>query len=155
MLEEFSIGSGGFAVAFSDPKYNQSSGWLENYLVTLQGPALSAIVRVENHPAGSDPSSFFGKLAESWQGWKGDKKWGSMEGELDLGARADSLGHVTIEVRVRPDAYPARWSASLSVEVDAGELERTHRLCKRFFARPEAQTAPEGYELPPVSRTPS
>ena len=48
-----------------------SRGWIENYIVEISMPGVSANVLVDNNPAGRQPTEFFAELALSWRGWKG------------------------------------------------------------------------------------
>ncbi len=132
MNDEIILSRDGVTVAFDEPRCD-GKGCLESYAVSVETPGLSARVRVENPPYGSSPAAFFAELAKQWRGWKGEKRWGSMEGELDLAAVSDSTGHVRLTVRMRPDAYPAVWSATASVLIEAGQLEGLERRFAEFF----------------------
>lgn len=72
-------------------------------------------------------------LADSWRGWEGTRQWNSLEGQLNLDAESDRLGHVTVRASVRPSAHPHTWSAALSLSFDSGSLEVISSRVTRFF----------------------
>ena len=60
-------------------------------------------------------------MAAEWRGWKGEKKWESLEGELSLTCTSDGLGHVAIQVDLVTD--PMReWRGGGRIVVEAGQL---------------------------------
>jgi Family of unknown function (DUF6228) len=135
-MAEFTIkGESEASITFSHPE-RDAKGWLCLYSVHVVMPGMSATKLSENPPYGSSPAKFFGELAESWRGWNGEKKWSSMEGEYQLLAIRDSLGHITLSAILRsdPSLIAPCWQASVSVMVEAGQLERLHREAEAFFA---------------------
>ena len=132
MSDEIVIERDGVRITISEPQ-RDTKGWLGSYRVSLITDGLSATTRVENPPYGTAPTVFFNDLAQNWKGWKGEKKWRAMEGELTFIAVMDSVGHITITASIHPDLCPPVWVAKVSVTVDAGQLEKMHRTFSRFF----------------------
>jgi hypothetical protein len=130
--EELILGFEGVTISFGAPAHDDR-GWLSSYGVSLMASGFSASVRVENPGYGFPPSKFFSELAEKWRGWQGQIKWRSMEAELELIAASDPVGHIWITANVRPDAHPARWRATASVMVEAGQLQRLSHDFSAFF----------------------
>jgi hypothetical protein len=102
-------------------------------MMTGEGPGFSGEIEVQNPPYGMSPAALFNQVAEEWSGWKGEKGWGAIEGEFNLSATCDSLGHVTFVVELNPNGHPPCWSANLSLVVDAGQLEGLSNAAKLFF----------------------
>jgi Family of unknown function (DUF6228) len=115
-----------------------SAGWLESYAVELEAFDFHASIRVENPSFGQPPAQLFNELAANWNGWEGTKVWRAIEGELELKATSDRLGHVTLAVAVSPYPSAGQWSAQAEVTVEAGQLERLASDARLFFARRDA-----------------
>jgi hypothetical protein len=131
--DEIIVGYEGVTISFG-ARVREDRGWLSCYGVSLIASGFSASVRVENPGYGFPPSKFFSDLADKWQGWEGQIKWRSMEAELELIATSDLLGHIWICANVRPDAHPAKWRATASVMVEAGQLGQLSHDFSAFFA---------------------
>lgn len=101
--------------------------------VSLVATALSASVRVYDIQP-QNWSSFFEDLAANWKGWFGEKKMQSLEGHLAVSASSDSLGHISLRVKLR-DIIPGTpdWRAEGTLVVEAGQLEKLASHAKRFF----------------------
>jgi hypothetical protein len=100
--------------------------------VSLVSTPLSASVRVydiEPHRW----SEFFAQLADEWRGWKGEKERESLEGHLKLIARSDSLGHVSLRVKLRDVLPGSDWRAEGVLAIEAGQLEAIAERAKAFF----------------------
>jgi hypothetical protein len=133
-MEEFKITSEKeISAVFHSPEVSKD-GWLEYYSLTISGRDMKATVRVENAPYGTNPVDFFEMVSNEWQGWKNEKEWGSMEGEFSLSAKADSTGHIELNVRAQPSFYAPYWSAEVVLVVESGQLESIARKAKHFFS---------------------
>lgn len=77
--------------------------------------------------------NFWCDLAKAWRGWKGMREWESLEGDLGLSATSDSLGHISLEVRIQ-EGSPFRWKVSAMLELDAGSLDRIASRARAFCA---------------------
>jgi hypothetical protein len=67
---------------------------------------------------------FLAGLADGWQGWPGARVWRALEGRLELDARHDGSGHVTLGVTLKSHRYRRRgedWSARTSLIFEAGD----------------------------------
>ena len=62
------------------------------------------------------------RLAQSFRGWQGVKRWSTWDSALSMEARHDGAGHVTLLVAIAaPDGHEPDWTASARLVVDAGE----------------------------------
>lgn len=76
-------------------------------------------------------ADYFERLADDWRGWKGERRWASLEDDLELAASHDGLGTVTLTARLRTEAFAHhRWSASTELVLDAGGLDRISRAAR-------------------------
>ncbi len=135
-MDAFVLRSESGAVATFHSRQYEPDGWLQRYTIELAAPEFRAATTVENPGYGHPPSQLFSELARSWKGWHGAKGWLSLEGELELEATADAIGHVTLQFKI--PAYssgPSTWSAQCSVVVEAGQLERLALESEVFFGK--------------------
>jgi Family of unknown function (DUF6228) len=106
----------------------------DRWQVTLILPGLSASAEVDavaydgEHTLGL----LFRRLADDWRGWEGERTWRSLEGDFDLAATHDGLGHVALEVRLRSGPYAADWLATGTLSLDAGQLDAVARDAAAF-----------------------
>ena len=115
----------GTSLEFSD----HSGGY---YLATLRGPEFHGGARVYTDEP-SHLAAFFRDLAAHWQGWSGQKEWGSLEGELSFTATSDSTGHTSLAVRLRSGPYPFDWTLTAVVLIEAGQLEPIAKKMEEFL----------------------
>ena len=89
-------------------------------LAELRADSLLAVHSVEQHYVSgfADLVTFFDSLVDDWRGWTGERRWESLEGELQVTATHD--GHVRLAVTVRA-AYPGDWRAWATISLDPGE----------------------------------
>lgn len=78
-------------------------------------------------------SEMFGEFAENWKGWSGERRWSSLEGELEIRAHSDQMGHVFLIVRLRKGA-PALWTVEAHLKLEAGQLDELARKACSFEA---------------------
>jgi Family of unknown function (DUF6228) len=109
-------------------------GWLYSYVVELSARDFRASVRVENPGFGHPPTQLFQELVPYWTGWKGQKSWRSLEGELEIDATCDLTGHITLLISIPANGHTL-WSAQAGVLIEAGQLEAVARSADIFFAR--------------------
>jgi len=133
IVETVSIHSNGSSgeLTFHNPA--PRSGAIEQFDVTLTLPGINATVSVYGLEI-IGPSQFFGELASSWKGWKGEKTWRSLEGELELSATCDKLGHVILTVQLNQDrGSKTEWILKGSILLEAGQLSSLDRDMKSFL----------------------
>ena len=71
----------------------------------------------------SSLSAYFNDIANSWRGWEGEKKWATLEGELEFTATADNIGHVKLGILLRPPYTGFQWELRSALELEAGQLD--------------------------------
>lgn len=117
----------------------QRNGSLASFDVTLEGHQFNATARVGNHELGTPPLVLFNGMAAEPSGWKGEKYWAALDGEMSMTANTDSLGHVDLEVNLDPRDGPPEWRAQLRMVLEAGSLERLAGEAAAFFGQPEVR----------------
>jgi hypothetical protein len=102
--------------------------------VSLSLPGLSASVEVDAfaHDGEQTLGLLFRGLADDWLGWEAERTWSSLEGDFDLAATHDGLGHVALEVRLRVGPYAEDWLATGTIWLDAGPLDAVARDAAAF-----------------------
>lgn len=125
-------GDYGVCVEWHSPVVN-ADGWLESYDLTLRGRQMQATIKVANTPYGESPADFFGTLSMHWQGWQGVKEWASLEGEYQMSAKSDAMGHITLSVRIWSRHSGQFWTSEVALIVEAGYLEQLVRDMRKFI----------------------
>jgi Family of unknown function (DUF6228) len=123
--------------SFHSRRYDRS-GWLGSYAIELEALDFRVSIRIDNPNYGQPPTQLFEELASNWKGWEGVKTWLAIEGELELRATCDRIGHVTVAVSISPHVHAGQWSALAGVTIEAGQLERLATEARLFFARRDA-----------------
>ncbi len=103
------------------------------FKVCLRGPNFQGAGQVYAYEP-AHMAAFFRDLAGHWQGWNGQKEWGSLEDELSLTAASDSTGHTSLAVRLRSGAYPLDWTLAAMLVIDAGQLELIAKQIEEFLS---------------------
>ena len=133
-MDTFALTDGEFGISFIEPRRG-INGMLETFVVCIKEPGLVATVKVENSPMIKGPETLFKDIAAHWRGWSGEKSWYALERELELVATSDSLGHIKIQVHIRPDASSETWRASSFAYLEAGQLDTFSKRAQAFFGR--------------------
>jgi Family of unknown function (DUF6228) len=115
----------------------QDEAWLElrplndDYLVAVvSSRGLHAEALVGTYmPIGF--ANFFTEMAVEWKGWAGHRGWNSLEDEIGLRATSERTGHVFLEVVLQAGS-PARWRATMTLLVEAGQLEQLADRARAF-----------------------
>ena len=100
------------------------------FVAELRGVRLAVEGRVVTYLAAGF-SAMFVEMAADWRGWTGEKAWQSLEGELQLRAVTDGRGHVGLLAQLSEGAPPV-WTVTLSLALEAGQLERLARDARAF-----------------------
>ncbi len=89
----------GGELEFSEKEGLSRSAGKEYFRVTIRSNNLLSFTDVYAFdPFDSNLVRFFEDVAENWQGFDGEKKWSSLEGEFILICTSDNLGHFALEV---------------------------------------------------------
>jgi Family of unknown function (DUF6228) len=106
----------------------------DRWQVTLSLPGLSASAEVDAFAYDGEHTFglLFRRLADDWRGWEGERRWSSLEGDFELAATHDGLGHVALEVRLRSGPYEEDWLATGTIWLDAGQLNAVARDAAAF-----------------------
>jgi hypothetical protein len=133
-MDNLALSDGEFGITFCQP-LRAADGWLDSFVVQVLEPGLSATARVENSRYIQGAELFFSELAQNWRGWTGEKTWRALDGELDLVATSDSLGHIKVRVGLRPDAGAEIWRVVSYAYLEAGQLDFVSSRAQLFFGR--------------------
>ncbi len=120
------------SMVFKDREYD-TQGWLEYFTVSFSGPNLSCQRRISSPSMGTQPSQLIKDLAKNWRGWKGKKGWSALDGELELEALSDSLGHVYLSCSLPNMGADEFWETRIQIIVEAGALEELANASVNFF----------------------
>jgi hypothetical protein len=90
------------------------------FLATLRSRGVNGTAKVGTYMS-NGVADFFADFARHWKGWEGSKEWRSLEGELSLTARSDTLGHVYLTSTLREGA-PDKWTLRANLVLEAGRL---------------------------------
>ena len=102
--------------------------------VETTNPEYSGAVRVWAYTDSHGLANLFEAVAGDWQGWHGEKKWSSIEGEFSIVATSDKLGHISFAVEMHHDFGATEpWRLKATVVVDAAQLEAIAKNAKDFF----------------------
>jgi len=113
-----------------DSEY-EVEGW-GAFIVSLYNAPMNGTVRLSD----LEPNrwaEYFEDLAKNWKGWKGEKKIGSIEGDLTLKATSDSLGHISVRIELKADQGGADWLVAGTLVLEAGSLDMIAKSARRFF----------------------
>ena len=116
-MESFTVRSADDGARFELQRHNR-----DYLLAELHGPGLDSSVLVSSYMFDGF-ADFLESLATDWKGWKGERRWKSLEGELSLKATTDRTGHIYLSIEIR-DGAPPRWQVIASLTLEAGQLDR-------------------------------
>jgi uncharacterized protein DUF6228 len=138
-LDEFLVirsVSGSARLKLRSRKPADSAGPAESFYATLSLEGLRSSIRVHTPPYYGGPeglAKLFEDIAANWRGWSGEKNWASLEGEMRISCTCDKLGHTRMAVLLR-DLHPERgWTASGSLIMEAGQLDKIARSVREFL----------------------
>jgi len=137
-MDKFVVGSDPAIQATFHSKRYGNDGWLDSYAIDLEAHDFQASVRIQNPGFGHPPTQLFNDMAVNWSGWKGKKFWAALDGELEIEATADAIGHVTLQLAITDYGNARLWAAQGSLLVEAGQLERLAHEAELFFAQRDA-----------------
>jgi hypothetical protein len=98
----------------------------------LHGESVSAHRRFYAH-GHLGLGDFFESLAHDWRGWRGEKIWTALEGDVSLTASHDGAGHVALSVELRAEPSTTRdpdWMARVVLLLEAGSLDALVRQAR-------------------------
>ncbi|MFC3853238.1 DUF6228 family protein [Salinispirillum marinum] len=101
-----------------------------NFVASVTGAPFTGEVNTTTYFVGP-PSLLFRDMADNWQGWKGEKIWGALDGEFTLTATATSLGSITVIIEMVKMSGAFRLEATLALE--AGQLENISKRVESLF----------------------
>jgi len=129
-MRDVSIGQpDGYRVRLCVAELDPDEG-LDTFIVQVHAEDLFAFARVEFVDL-SLLADYFEDLARDWRGWEGTRTWKSGVG-LDIEAVQDRPGYNRLRFTI-DDAFPASWSITLDIDVEAGEqMARIARDARAF-----------------------
>lgn len=76
--------------------------------------------------------TWFQSMADDWEGWSDEKKWGDLERRVQLIATADKTGHIKVNVVLAGQDYDSELRANIMFE--AGQLDDMAHYVAHLFA---------------------
>jgi len=113
------------------PEYTDSDS--KSFLVTVNTRGWSIEQRASAYLA-PDLGDYFTNLAAHWKGWKGEKTWSTLEGEFELSASTDRLGHITLVFGLHQGFSGGGWKLQGEIELEAGALEALAAQAREVWA---------------------
>lgn len=107
---------------------------VDYFSVLYESPAVKLEKKVWGYTDCDFLVNFFEFIAKEWKGWQEPQAWTSIEGELELTATSDNLGHVMLNVKVSEFDGPEVWSSSVNLGLDASQTESGAKSVRAFFA---------------------
>lgn len=128
---EIKANNGSDRLNFSTPSFD-SHHTLFSFVVTFEVAGCRGVQQIyADTPHGGDSiDKFFSDLARDWRGWQGEKKYESLEHDLEITATCDSKGHTTLKVVIR--SYSNFWGVHGYIEIDSTQLEQIAKELKIF-----------------------
>jgi hypothetical protein len=141
------------AVVFHGPErpHDDPLTWFK---VEMRGPGMHSIHTVESlsgdagfiapaisveggkaptHRVATRLSDFLLELSATEHPWHGERSWRSLEGDLELSAMCDALGHVTITVTLAPRPWQPTWRSSATITHALGDLKTLSDAVRTWF----------------------
>ena len=76
-------------------------------------------------------ADYLSALATDWRGWTGERRWESLEGDVETIATHDGRGTIALRVNLRTEAFAQhRWTATAELLLDAGGLDHLTRQAR-------------------------
>jgi Family of unknown function (DUF6228) len=124
MTREFSIRSSrdGVTLTLSNFVIEDPSEVSYSFLVEVKNYEIRAEARSSSYMA-PNFGDFFSSLAKDWKGWDGERSWATLEGEFELAATSDRLGHIQLRFFLRPAYTGLHWELRGALELEAGQLD--------------------------------
>jgi len=79
--------------------------------------------------------NFFDYLAKHWQGWTGESKYESIEGEFALTAEHNGKSVVSLQINLRSFFPDNDWFLSATIQIELGQLETISKQVREFFKK--------------------
>jgi hypothetical protein len=99
----------------------------------IAGDGISAKKGIYGYTDTALLADLFDSLARDWKGWTEERHWASIEGELDLTASSDSLGHIRLDMVILSNHPEDNWTVTAPVYLDAGALDAIAIKVRSFF----------------------
>lgn len=99
----------------------------------LAGDSISAKKGIWGYTDTAFLIDLFDSFARDWKGWEGERHWAAIEGDLDLTATSDRLGHIRLDVVLLNNGSEDDWKVDAPVYLDAGSLDALASKVRVFF----------------------
>jgi hypothetical protein len=95
--------------------------------------------------------NLFESIAVDWRGWEGKRHWAAIEGDLDITATHDRLGHIRIDVVILNNDLEDNWKVDAPIFLDAGSVDPLAAKVRMFFAQKTMTEHGEGGKASPAT----
>ena len=107
-----------------------SSSYETRFIAEIRGAQFNGAILSSTYFSGP-PSLLFKEISENWDGWDGEKSWDAIDGELYLSATTNSLGSITLKVRMVYLSGDFELVATIALE--AGQLDTISRKVTKLY----------------------
>jgi hypothetical protein len=129
------VESNGIRLSISAPSTKSLDGW-NDFDAAISTPRMQARVNVPDF-GNKSVADFFAELATDWRGWKDERQWKSIEGNMALTATIDLTGHIRCVITLGERHGRDDWSVTCVLMIESGEQLLTFsRDLTRMFAPP-------------------
>lgn len=97
------------------PSGPDGDSWSYEATIETESARAAAIV----HEWGRGLTQYWQEIASDWKGWNGDRKCGSLEGQLDIACSIDDLGQVSCTVSLG-QPWPPTWRLDAEMTFGGG-----------------------------------
>ncbi|MEO0453681.1 MAG: DUF6228 family protein [Verrucomicrobiota bacterium] len=101
----------------------------------LAGDSISAKKGIWGYTDTAFLIDLFDSFTRDWKGWDGERHWAAIEGDLDLTATSDNLGHIRLDVVLLNNSPEDDLKADAQVYLDAGSLDTLANKVRKFFTQ--------------------
>jgi hypothetical protein len=88
--------------------------------LAVKTPRFAGVVSSSTYAVRS-PADLFLEMADEWAGWKGEKRWNDLEGNVTIVATSDRTGHVSLHIVLCGQHRDSQLRVRL--EFEAGQLQ--------------------------------
>ena len=114
-------------------KFTFSNAEGDYFTATYESPDLRVSKRVWGYTDCGLLVDLFEYMTKEWKGWKGEKDWASIEGELSISCASDNKGHIRMNIRLTQFEGPEPWRVEAAINLEVGLIEGLAENIRGFF----------------------
>jgi hypothetical protein len=103
------------------------------FSVCFKSQVASATRRVWGYTDCEFLVDMFVYMADSWKGWTEELSWLTLEGDFEISATSDKLGHVKLCISINNEDTYEPFALKAYINIEAGQLDEIAKKMKAFF----------------------